>query len=69
MAVDIKAGESFQAGVPHPLFQARVQPITAVRSHYLPTADGQRFLLLAPLGRESLVPTTVVLNWNAELGP
>jgi serine/threonine protein kinase/Tol biopolymer transport system component len=68
MAVDIKAGESFQAGVPHPLFQARVQPITNVRNHYLPTGDGQRFLLLAPVGRESLVPTTVVLNWNAELG-
>jgi Tol biopolymer transport system component len=67
MAVDIQAGESFQAGVPHPLFQARVQPITAVRNHYLPAGDGQRFLLLAPLGRESLVPTTVVLNWNAEL--
>jgi Tol biopolymer transport system component len=68
MAVDITAGESFQAGVPHPLFQARVQPVTNVRNHYLPSADGQRFLLLAPLGRESLVPTTVVLNWNAELG-
>jgi eukaryotic-like serine/threonine-protein kinase len=68
MAVDIKVGESFQAGVPHPLFQARVQPITNVRNHYLATGDGQRFLLLAPLGREFLVPTTVVLNWNAELG-
>jgi Tol biopolymer transport system component len=67
MAVDIQSGETFQAGVPHPLFQERVQPITNVRSHYLPAADGQRFLFLAPLSREALVPTTIVLNWNAEI--
>ena len=67
MAVDIEPGETFAAGVPHALFQARVQPIANVRNHYLPAADGQRFLLLAPLGRESIVPTTVVVNWSAEL--
>jgi Tol biopolymer transport system component/predicted Ser/Thr protein kinase len=66
MAVDIRIGESFQAGIPRPLFLARVQPGTA-RNKYLPAADGQRFLLVAPLGREAMVPTTVVLNWFAEL--
>jgi Tol biopolymer transport system component len=67
MAVDIKAGETFEAGVPRPLFRATVQPISNVRNHYLASADGRRFLLLAPLGKESMVPTTVVVNWNAGL--
>ena len=66
-AVDIQAGETFEAGVPRPLFRATVQPIGNVRAHYLASADGQRFLLLSPLGRESMVPTTVVVNWNAGL--
>ena len=38
------------------------------RNKYLPAADGQRFLFVAPLGRESMTPTTVVLNWFAALG-
>jgi hypothetical protein len=38
------------------------------RNKYLASADGQKFLLVAPLGREALIPTTVVLNWNAGLG-
>jgi Tol biopolymer transport system component/predicted Ser/Thr protein kinase len=67
MAVDIPRGETFQAGVPRALFQASVSPTRNVRSHYLPSADGQRFLLFAPLGRESMVPTTVVVNWSAGL--
>jgi eukaryotic-like serine/threonine-protein kinase len=67
MAVDVQAGETFQAGIPRPLFSARV-PSGAFRNRYAATADGQRFLFVAPLGRESMTPTTVVLNWFAELG-
>ncbi|HEV2063116.1 MAG TPA: hypothetical protein VGS00_01035, partial [Thermoanaerobaculia bacterium] len=67
MAVDIQLGSSFQAGIPRALFLARVQPGNA-RNKYVASADGQRFLFVAPLGREAIVPTTVVLNWNAELG-
>jgi Tol biopolymer transport system component/predicted Ser/Thr protein kinase len=67
VAVKIQAGETFEAGIPRALFHATVQPIRNVRSHYLPSADGQRFLVLSPLGRESMVPTTVVVNWNAGL--
>ncbi|HJW14362.1 MAG TPA: protein kinase [Thermoanaerobaculia bacterium] len=67
MAVDIRAGETFEAGIPRALFQATVSPIRNVRSHYLPASDGRRFLLLAPLGRDAMVPTTVVVNWNASL--
>ena len=67
MAVDIDAGESFKAGIPQALFPARVQPGIA-RNKYVVSGNGERFLFVAPLGREALTPTTVVLNWSAELG-
>jgi Tol biopolymer transport system component len=67
MAAEIRTGDSFQAGIPKPLFPGRVAPGNA-RNKYLATPDGQRFLFVAPLGREAMIPTTVVLNWNAELG-
>ena len=67
MAVDVEAGETFKAGIPQALFPARVQPGTA-RNKYVVSGNGERFLFVAPLGREALTPTTVVLNWSAELG-
>jgi len=65
--VDILGGDTFKAGIPRSLFAAKVQPGVA-RNKYVATADAKRFLMIAPLGRESLNPTTIVLNWNAELG-
>jgi Tol biopolymer transport system component/predicted Ser/Thr protein kinase len=67
MAVEIQAGDAFNVGLPQPLFPARVRAGTT-RNKYVASRDGQRFLLTAPLGREALIPTTVVLNWNAGLG-
>jgi Tol biopolymer transport system component/predicted Ser/Thr protein kinase len=66
MEVDVQTGETFQAGIPRSLFLARIPP-GASRNRYVASADGQRFLFVAPLGRESMTPTTVVLNWFAEL--
>ena len=67
MAVDIQTGSDITAGTPHALFQGHF--VTGVdRDRFLPTADGKRFLTVAPLGREAMTPTTVVLNWWAELG-
>jgi len=66
MAVDIQTGQQFQAGIPRPLFISRVLP-GATRNKYVTSADGQRFLFVSPAGRDALVPTTVVLNWHAEL--
>ncbi|HKA36694.1 MAG TPA: protein kinase [Thermoanaerobaculia bacterium] len=67
MTVEVAAGkEGLQAGTPQPLFLARVQTGGA-RNKYLPSADGQRFLVVGPLSRESMVPTAVVLNWSADL--
>jgi hypothetical protein len=67
MAVEVQTGSGFTAGVPRSLFLGRFDPATA-RNRYLPSADGQRFLTVAPLGRDAMTPTTVVLNWFAELG-
>ena len=68
MAVDIGKGDTFTVGVGQPLFQGRFD-MGAARDRYLPAADGKRFLTVAPLGRDSLTPTTVILNWNAGVGP
>jgi len=62
MAVPVEGGATFTAGTPNALFRARIASITT-RAHYRPTPDGQRFLILAPEGRATIVPTTVVLNW------
>jgi Tol biopolymer transport system component len=68
MAVEIRAaGNDVQVGVPRALFPISLRGGNA-RNKYTPSADGQRFLIDAPLGRESLSPTTVVLNWPESLG-
>ncbi|MEX1243856.1 MAG: protein kinase [Thermoanaerobaculia bacterium] len=67
MEVDVQAAGTFQAGIPRPLFLARV-PSGGFRNRYAATADGQRFLFVAPLGRDAMTPTTVVLNWFEGLG-
>ncbi len=67
MTVDVRADGGFQAGVPKPLFAGRFESGVA-RNKYLPVPDGQRFLVVGPLGREAMTPTTVVLNWFAGLG-
>ena len=67
MAVAVEADPKFAAGVPKALFQSRFE--TAItRNRYLPAADGSRFFGVGFLGRESITPTTVALNWFAELG-
>jgi dipeptidyl aminopeptidase/acylaminoacyl peptidase len=66
MAVEVQMRDGFQAGVPRPLFLTSTQPGTA-RNKYAASGDAQRFLFVAPLGRDALTPTTVVLNWHAEL--
>ena len=67
MAVEVKTGTGFEVGVPKALFLGRFQPATA-RNRYVPAGNGQRFLIVAPLGRDAMAPTTVVLNWFEGLG-
>jgi len=65
MAVSVGAGPSF--GIPQPLFQTRVpEGVTANRTHYVPSRDGQRFLV--NMASDTVAsPITVVLNWTAAL--
>ena len=68
MAVPVQAGATFTVGTPVELFQTRFANVT-VRGRYRPSRDGQRFLVLAPLARETEQPAAVVLNWTATLKP
>jgi len=53
-------------GVPKMLFQTRVPAgVTANRTHYVPSRDGQRFLVNTQIGEAQPTPITVVLNWSA----
>jgi len=66
MSVEIKAGSAFEAGVPTTLFPMTATPDGWTR--YAASADGKRFLVVAPERSQTLTPTTIVLNWNAEVG-
>ena len=67
MAVDVKLGATFEAGVPKPLFDTRVISMTDFRNHYVVTADGQRFLINSTIEETSTTPINVVVNWTAGL--
>jgi hypothetical protein len=66
MAVTVGSGQAF--GTPRPLFQTRVAAeVSANRMHYVPSADGQRFLLNIPVGDATSNPITIIVNWTATL--
>ena len=65
--VPIRTTPAFEADVPKPLFTAHVLfPGVRLRSHYDLSGDGQRFLMCAPHGAQSLSDANVVLNWFVE---
>ena len=66
MSVEIHGADALEAGIPQALFQGRFAAGPA-STKYFPDRTGQKFLFVAPLGREFLTPTTVVLNWFAAL--
>ncbi len=63
MAVEVKGGASFEAGVPQPLFETPLTP--SILQRYAVTRDGQRFLIPAPGGDSAATPATVVIDWMA----
>lgn len=67
MGVEVKLGATFEASNPKPLFGTRVLSSTEFRNHYVPTADGQRFLINSMLEETSGTAITVVVNWTADL--
>jgi serine/threonine protein kinase/Tol biopolymer transport system component len=63
--VEVKGGATLEAGVPQVLFRTPVR-VNPNQTEYVVTGDGQRFIFREPIG-ETVAPTTVVLNWTAEL--
>jgi len=68
MAVDVNTNAAtFKAGIPRPLFQTQLATTYQGRNMYVVSPDGQRFLLLAPVGEADQEPITVVANWPSLL--
>ena len=63
MAVDVKLGSTFEAGIPRALFDI---PAPFV-GRYVVNPDGQRFLFPFTATPAEGVTLTVVLNWTADL--
>jgi hypothetical protein len=72
MAVDIKIGGSaLELGIPHQLFESRINSTTGSYFSYVVSRDGQRFLITSLPAAQGAAPPaaplTVVLNWTAGL--
>ena len=64
MAVTVGPGPSF--GSPRPLFQTHVPgSVYQNRTHYVPSRDGQRFLINTLTADLPPVSITLMLNWQA----
>jgi Tol biopolymer transport system component/DNA-binding winged helix-turn-helix (wHTH) protein len=68
MSVQIqKDSHGFRAKPPMALFQTQIAGMVHDRNYYVPTRDGQRFLVLTPSERDAHSPLYVVLNWEGLL--
>ena len=61
MVVDVESTPTFRAGIPKRLFMMSTNP------PWVPTHDGQRFLVSMPPQRDVQELITVVLNWESGL--
>jgi len=66
MAVEIKAGSTFEPGVPKLLFDVATAR-TLATAPYDVAADGQRFLFISGRLEADQSSLVVVLNWNSDL--
>jgi len=64
MAVDVKLGDTFEAGIPQPLLDI---PGAIVGLRLAMTADAQRFLIPLPVRSSDAAALRIVLNWPAEI--
>lgn len=63
MAVDVKLGASFEAGVPHTLFEV---PGLINNGRFVASLDGKRFLMPIQF-QDELQPITILVNWPSTL--
>ncbi len=67
-SIPVRIGGVFEAAPPVPLFKANFPPsVPAYWRYYVPSKDGQRFLVSALLAEAGASPIHVVLNWTAAL--
>ena len=66
MAIDVTLGETPTFGLPHKLFDTRLA-FSFQTDQYSVSPDGQRFLIMNPIGDRRLPPFNVVLNWKSLL--
>ena len=66
-AVDVHAtASSFDTGVPKTLFDlGDLRAEVSARNNFIPSADGQRFLINRPLAGRGSRPIAAVLDWAA----
>jgi hypothetical protein len=62
MSVRLPGGDPRRAGVPQPLFEARLQPSPIFDQ--LAVASKDRFLLRLPFGEDPGVPVHVIVGWD-----
>jgi hypothetical protein len=68
MSVPVRAAQTFEAGVPTPLFETRVGSLNPdFRNQYAVSSDGNRFLINTVSEGSSSSPITIVLNWTETL--
>jgi dipeptidyl aminopeptidase/acylaminoacyl peptidase len=67
MSAAMRYQPALQVDVPRVLFQTPITDATPNLDQYDVTADGQRFVVLAPVEGDTQSPITVVLNWTAGL--
>ena len=65
MAVQIRDGAAFEAGVPKPLFDVRLSG--AINNTGFDVGPDGRFLIPTVVEQPAAVPITVVVNWLARL--
>jgi Tol biopolymer transport system component len=71
MAVSVNTAAGMEFGRPVPLFRANI-PLTGLtddRNSYVPSLDGQKFLVLQLTDVGNAQPWNVVLNWRSSQGP
>ncbi|SPF39811.1 Serine/threonine protein kinase [Candidatus Sulfopaludibacter sp. SbA4] len=66
VAVEVKTGAGFEAGTPRALFATGIFSLTL---QFDVTADGQRFLMPAPIAGGANVPATLITNWLEGVKP
>jgi serine/threonine protein kinase/Tol biopolymer transport system component len=67
LVVDIAKHPTFSAGKPRLLFESAEYDRVSTTADYDVSPDGQRFLMIQELGRQSAAPYDVVVNWFDEL--